>query len=406
MSEFSPEEHRILLITCPAHFFTHFFTLAFPAITIPLTTAFAMPLEQVVKLSFMMYLLYGLMALPAGLLADRSRAKPLLVFGIFLMGAGLIVAGAVPDPNVMSVALSAVGIGASIYHPAGLALISRTVRQRGVALGVNGVFGNLGIALAPLATGFFSWTFGWQAALIIMGSIGVATAGFLQLLHVDEAIRPVAARQSHAGRDMARYFFILCVALVLGGIAYRGNMLLLPAYMEHRTTFLATFIDRLPLPQGHSTATFAATVLSSVVLFAGLFGQVWGGRLADRLELRRAYLAFQAISLPFILAMAFTGEVWLVACAAGYELFALGVQPIENSLIAAMTPERWRSTSYAVKFVLNFGVGASAVHLIGPVKEAYSLEGVYVFLAGVVFLLVLSVVALMIASRAIPAVRN
>jgi MFS family permease len=205
---------------------------------------------------------------------------------------------------------------------------------------------------------------------------------------------------------MARYFLILCVALVLGGIAYRGNMLLLPAYMEHRTTFLAHFIDRLPLPQGHSTATFAATVLSSVVLFAGLFGQIWGGRLADRLELRRAYFAFQALSLPFILAMAFTGEAWLVLCAAGYELFSLGVQPIENSLIAAMTPDRWRSTSYAVKFLLNFGVGAMAVHLIGPIKAAYSLEGVYVFLAGAVLLLVLTVVALMIASRRIPAVRN
>jgi MFS family permease len=406
MSEFSPEEHRILLVTCPGHFFTHFFTLAFPAIAVPLTAAFDMPLEDVVKLSFTMYLLYGVMALPAGILADRRRAKPLLVFGIFLMGAGLVVAGAVPDPAVMVASLSAVGVGASIYHPAGLALISRTVRQRGVAMGVNGVFGNLGIALAPLATGFFSWAFGWRAALIIMGSTGVVTAGLLQLLHVDEAVRPVTERPAHDHREMARYFLILCAALVLGGIAYRGNMILLPAYMEHKTTFLARFIDRLSLPSAHSTATFAATVLSSVVLFAGLFGQMWGGRLADRMELRRAYLAFQAASLPFILGMALTDEAWLVLCAAGYELFSLGMQPIENSLIAAMTPDRWRSTSYAVKFLLNFGVGASAVHLIGPVKAVYSLEGVYVFLSGVVFLLVLSVAALTAASRRIPSVRN
>ena len=406
MREFSPEEHRILLITCPGHFFTHFFTLAFPAITIPLTTAFGMPLEEVVKLSFLMYLLFGVLSLPVGLLADRYRAKPMLVFGIFLMGAGLITAGAFPDPTVMYAALSAVGVGASIYHPAGLALISRTVRQRGVAMGVNGVFGNLGIALSPLITGFLSWAFGWQAALIILGSIGVVTAAFLQLLHVDETIRPANGGPNAHGLAMGRYFLILCVALVLGGIAYRGNMLLLPAYMEHKTTFLANFIDRLPVPEGHGTATLAATLLSSVVLFAGIIGQIWGGRLADRLELRRAYLGFQALSLPFILAMAFTGEVWLVLCAAGYELFSLGMQPIENSLIAAMSPDRWRSTSYAVKFLLNFGVGASAVHIVGPIKTAWSLEGVYVFLAGVVFLLVLSVVALLVATRKIPAVRN
>jgi MFS family permease len=176
MSEFSPEEHRILLITCPGHFFTHFFTLAFPAIAIPLTTAFAMPLEDVVKLSFWMYLLYGVLALPVGLAADRWRAKPMLVFGIALMGAGLVVAGSFPNPTVLATAMAFVGVGASIYHPAGLALISRTVRQRGVAMGVNGVFGNLGIALAPLITGLLSWVFGWQAALIVMGVVFLVTS--------------------------------------------------------------------------------------------------------------------------------------------------------------------------------------------------------------------------------------
>lgn len=409
MSEFSPEEHRILLVTCPGHFFTHFFTLAFPAIAIPLTVAFGMPLEEVVKLSFWMYLLYGVLALPVGLAADRWRAKPMLVLGIAIMGVGLVIAGALPSPAIMTAALALVGVGASIYHPAGLALISRTVRLRGVAMGVNGVFGNLGIALAPLATGALAWAFGWQTSLIALGVVGLVTAAWLQTIHIDETIRPAAKPVVHDGvpkRDMARYFGILCVAMVLGGIAYRGNMLLLPAYLELKTTFLANLFERLPLPQGHSTATFAAAILASIVLFGGLFGQIAGGKLADRMELRRAYLLFHAASFPFILAMAFSGDVVLVACAVAYEFFSLGMQPIENSLIAAMTPDRWRSTSYAVKFMLTFGVGAGAVHMIAPIKQAYSLEMVYAFLAGVVFLLALSVVVLILASQKISSVRN
>jgi MFS family permease len=408
MSEFSPEEHRILLITCPGHFFTHFFTLAFPAIAIPLTTAFAMPLEDVVKLSFWMYLLYGVLALPVGLAADRWRAKPMLVAGIAIMGVGLIVAGSFPNPTVMVWSLAFVGMGASVYHPAGLALISRTVRLRGQAMGVNGIFGNLGISLAPLITGLLSWAFGWQAAYIILGAIGIVTATWLQTIHVDETIRPTVRRDSHhaPGKSATRYFVIMCVAFVLGGIAYRGNMLLLPAYMELKTTFLANLFDRLPLPEGHSQATFAATVLSSMVLFGGLFGQIVGGRLADRMDLRRAYLLFHAASFPFILAMAFTGNVVLALCVVGYAFFSLGMQPIENSLIAALTPDRWRSTSYAVKFMLTFGIGASAVQFIAPIKRAYSIEMVYAFLAGVVFLLVMSILALIVASRKIPEVRN
>ena len=52
------------------------------------------------------------------------------------------------------------------------------------------------------------------------------------------------------------------------------------------------------------------------------------------------------------------------------------------------------------------GVGAMAVQLVAPIKQAYSLEMVYAFLAAVVFLLVSSIAALMVASRKIPAVRN
>jgi MFS family permease len=406
MSEFSDDEHNILLVTCPGHFFTHFFTLTFPAVAIPLTTSFGMPLEDVVKLSFWMYLLYGVLALPVGLLADRTRAKPLMSGGILLMGVGLMVAGAFPSPRIMTLALAAVGIGASVYHPAGIALISHTVRLRGLALGVNGVFGSLGIASAPLITGLLTWAFGWQVAFVALGAVGIVTAGLVQRVHVDETIRPHAGRDTGDGRALTSLFVVLCVALVLGGIAYRGNMLLLPAYLELKTTFLANFIERLPAPPGHNDTTLAATILASLVLCAGLFGQVAGGRLADRLELRRAYLLFHALSVPFILAMAFTTEVPLVLCAAVYGFFSFGMQPIENSLIAGITPARWRSTSYAVKFALNFGVGATVVQLIAPIKTRYSLEMVYAFLGGVVFLLAASAATMLLVSRRVPPIRN
>jgi len=335
MKDFSPEEHKILLITCPGHFFTHFFTLVFPAITIPLTTTFSMPLEQVVKLSFWMYLLYGVLAIPVGLAADRWRAKPMMAAGIALMGTGLAIAGAAPSPLVMTLALAAVGVGASVYHPAGIALISHTVRLRGMALGVNGVFGSLGIAMAPLVTGLLTWAFGWRAALVSLGAVGLVTAVVVQRVKVDEAIRPHQPRGPLDTRNLLPLYVLLASALVLGGIAYRGNMILLPAYMELKTTFLASLIGHLPIPTGHGSTTLAASILASLVFFAGLLGQVVGGRAADRMELRRAYLLFHGMSFPFLLAMAFTSEGALVVCAVCYGFLSFGMQPVENSIIAS-----------------------------------------------------------------------
>jgi MFS family permease len=403
---FSAQEKRILLITCPAHFLTHFFILVFPAVTMPLVAALGIPLETVVRISFFMYLLYGLCALPVGIIVDRWQARAMLVIGVFLMGAGLLMAGVVPRPHVMAASLALVGVGASVYHPAGLALISRTVRQRGHALGVNGVFGNLGIASAPLVTGILTWAMGWRWAFVALGVLGLLTGALLALVRVDERAAPEARRAETGGPERARYFVIVCVALVFAGIAYRGNMILLPAYLELETTFFSDLIAKLAFLKPQGRTTLAATVLSSLVLLTGIFGQLAGGRIADRMDLRRAYLLFHGASLPFILAMAFVSDAALAVCAGLYAFFSLGMQPIENSLIAALTPHRWRSTSYAVKFLLNFGVGASAVYMIGPVKRAFALETVYVFLALATALLVAAVVVLLIASRRLGSVRN
>jgi MFS family permease len=403
---FTRDEKNILLIACPCHFLCHFFMLIFPAATMPMVATFGMPIEEVVKISFVMYLAFGLGALPSGYLVDRWQAKGMLVIGLFLKGVGMMLAGLFPDPSSMVVFLGIVGAGASIYHPAGLALISRTIRQRGYAMGINGVWGNFGIASAPLMTGVLTWLLSWQTTFVILGAFGVLTGFLIALVPVNESIvrRQEKVDANHV--EMIRYFLIICAALVFAGIAYRGNMLLLPAYLELNTSFFHDLIASFSFVRLQGTATLAATVLTSLVLLAGMAGQLLGGRLADRIDLRRAYLLAHGASLPFILLMAFTGNYLLAFCAAAYVFFSLGMQPIENSLIAALTPHRWRSTSYAVKFILNFGVGASVVYVIGAVKQAYSLETVYVFLSGFTFLLVLSAVVLLVASRRIPSIRN
>lgn len=403
---FNAEEKRILLLTCPCHFLTHMFILVFPAATMPIVTTLGIPLEVALRLSFLMYLTYGLAALPVGYLADRWQARKLLLFGVYAMGAGLFLSGLFPSPNTIPWTLLLVGLGASIYHPAGLAMISRTVERRGRALAINGVWGNLGIAAAPLLTGILTWLFSWQVAFMSLGLSSILTGFLLGLVRIDETPHQIEKTRSRTDADSTKYFLILCVALVMGGLTYRGNTVLLPAYLELKTTFFKSLIDSLSFLKTSGTATLAATVLSSMVYLMGVIGQLYGGRVADRYDLRFAYLAVHSAALPFLFAMAFTSEILLAVCAGIYVVFSLGMQPIENSLIAALTPTRWRSTAFAVKFILVFGVGAASVYLVGAVKSNFSLEAVYVFLGGVAFLLVSSIIALVLASRRVPHIRN
>jgi len=112
-----------------------------------------------------------------------------------------------------------------------------------------------------------------------------------------------------------------------------------------------------------------------------------GGVLADRHDLRRMYLLFHAASLPLLFLLGYLTDLPLLVCALAYAFFAFGMQPIENSLVAVLTPPRLRSTGYGLKFILTFGVGASAVQLVGHWQQSGGLAAVFPRLALCILLL-------------------
>jgi len=366
---------------------------------------FQKDLPDILKLGFPMYLLFGLAALPWGMISDRFGNRRSLV--IFFLGCGLgaLMTAASSSEMMVMVSLGVIGFFNSIYHAAGMGMISMGTRNRGTALGINGAFGNIGMVSAPFTAGLFNWLFGWRITYVVIGGICLLWGLFLWLVPIDERpVRPEENDPSPAGgtsNHYGKYFLILCVVMTLSGLVYRGNSLLLPAYLEYRAGFLWDYLRQFRLENMAGVKTLAATVLASFVYLIGIIGQLIGGRLADRFDLRWLYFAFHALSLPFVLLMSLLTEVPLVVAASFYILFALGMQPVENSLVARFTPVRWRSTSYGIKFILVFGVGSFSVYLVGWLEEAWGLESVYVAAGGLVFFLLGWILVLIRVSRGI-----
>lgn len=396
-------EQKIISFTCGAHFFTHFFELLFPALAIPLSLSLNVELTDVLKLGFLMYLLYGLAALPWGFFADRFGNRTSLVIFFLGIGTGSILTSFSDSPMSIMISLSLIGFFSSIYHPAGMGLISIGIRNRGTALGINGVAGNLGFVAAPFAGGFLNWVAGWQATYCIVGCICIVAGVLMIFVDIDETPieEPAARRGAAVQNDNMRYFIILCIVMTLSGIAYRINNVVLPSYFELKASFLWDFFKQFHLSNVAGVKTMAATLLASSIYIVSSVGQYIGGKLADRYDLRRLYFLFYALSLPFVVVMALVDERLLVLATALYVFFALGMQPIENSLVAHYTPAKWRSTGFGIKFILVFGVGAFAVYLVGWIKDLWNIETVYLFSAGIILLILLFIMFLIWISRGV-----
>jgi FSR family fosmidomycin resistance protein-like MFS transporter len=394
-------EKKIIFFTCVAHYFTHFYELLFPALAIPLVLSLKMSLADVLKLSFFMYLLYGLAALPWGMFADRYGNRRSLIIFFVGTGAGALLTSLSNTETSIMCSLAFIGFFSSIYHPAGMGLISIGTKNRGMALGINGVAGNLGLMSAPFVAGILNWLVGWQITFLLIGIISIAWGLGMLLVNIDET--PVHEEKEGGKRadnnDNMKYFFILCIVMALAGLVYRANSVVLPAYFEFKASFLWEYLRSFHFENLEGAKTMAATLLASTVYIVSSIGQIAGGKLADKYDLRWMYLVFHVLSIPFVILMGLLSQQLLVISAALYVFFALGMQPIENSLVAKFTPNRWRSTGFGIKFILVFGVGSIAVYIVGWIKEAWNLGTVYFFSAATIATLVLFIILLIAVSR-------
>lgn len=399
------QERRILLFTSSAHFLTHFFMLVFPALVIPIGQDLGVPVAAALNISFWMYLLYGVLALGWGFISDHWGHRWAMASGLIIAGAGLALAGTARSFLLLSLSFALVGIGGAAYHPSGTALASQGVRRRGRALGIIGVWGNVGIASAPVVVGILGFLVGWRLTLEILGAVGMIIGIFALAtpFSVDRGSdRATLSRVE--GKAAGILFGVFCVGLIFGGFSYRSFTLILPAFLETRLAGLTSGIHAavasiVPHHSGIGVDSLTANLIAGVVYLVAIFGQLVGGRVADRFSLKWAYLSFFVFALPFIVLASLLHTFALIPMAGLYVFFALGMQPIENSLIATLTPPRWRSLSYGVKNTVGFGAGSFAVTLMSAVGSRFGIDSSLWVVAIFVVLVILNQSLFLFLSR-------
>lgn len=369
----SASARAALVFSSVGHSFAHLFEPIFYIVALVLPAELGLPYEEVLVLVVAGKLLYGLAAPLAGWLGDRWSTLGMMA--VFFVGLGLsaIATGLAQGPLQLGVALALLGLFGAIYHPVGIAWLVRNAVNRGQALGVNGMFGGIGPALAGLLAGLLIEGFGWRAAFILPGLVVLATAtAFLWLMRRGVLVEVKADRKPDvpASRgDAWRAGMVLTVTMLCGGLIYQATQPALPKLFEQR---LAADIGVLGVGGG----------VAVVYLIAGL-SQILSGHLADRFPLKLVYVGCYVAQVPLLLLAATVSGLPLLAVAVMMVSFNMGGIPAENVLLARYAPAKWRGTAFGMKFILSFGVSGLGVPLVSLILGATgSLTWLFVLLAG------------------------
>jgi MFS family permease len=381
-----PSSARVTIVfSCLGHAYMHMFTAFYFVIVLALEDAWRLPYHELIELWTLGALLVGLGALPAGWIADRWSARGMMVVYFIGLGAAGIVCGMVDTPTAMLLGLATIGLAASIYHPVGIAWLVRSAERRGKALGINGIFGSLGVATAGLAAGGLIDLFGWRMAFVVPGVVslmtGLALALAIRMGWVSEGRRDAAqgARQSRG--DMVRAFMILVLTMLIIGVIFQATQAALPKVFDLRIRAIA------------GEGTFGIGAIVAVVFVAGGVMQMIGGLMADRYPLKPLYVGAFCLQIPVLALVAGLGGLPLIASAILLVLLSTVALPAENMLLARYTPNRHQSLAFGVKFVLAFGTAPLALQLVAITQER---TGEFVWLFGA-----LAVMALIAALAAI-----
>ncbi len=188
---------RMLTINL-GHGLDHLLMLLFPVVAALAASSFDEDYGTLLALATGSWLAFGLGALPAGWLADRWSRRGMMAVFFFGSGLACFLTAAAQSYWQIAGALVVLGLFASIYHPVGVSiLVGGTPERLGRRLAINGVWGNIGVAVSAVTAAGLADLFGWRAAFLVPGAVSIALgAAWL-------AVAPAGSVES-AGRTAGR----------------------------------------------------------------------------------------------------------------------------------------------------------------------------------------------------------
>jgi MFS family permease len=347
-------QRHVLTTACLAHGLIHVYELSVPALLIAIQAEFGVGDLRLGEIVNVYAMLFGAGSLPAGWLSDRIGANRLLTLCLWSSAVAILGMALSPTLPMFAFTAACMGLGLSIYHPAGTALISYAVAPTGRVFALHGMAGNTGVALAAVVAGSLGALFGWRWALGLLAIPGVVL-GFLALRLPTPSLQEIRAA---SGRGRWPLFAILLIAAAMMGMVYRG---------------MTTFLPKLFAVRFES-GTALAGLMTTLTLIVGLAGMWASGWAADR-GARPAYVFLIGAlgQVPFLVALAFAPNPLLLPLAMGVAFFHFTTQPVGNKMVSEFTPPRLRGLGYGIYFFMTFGAGSLGATASGWVSERFEL---------------------------------
>lgn len=234
-----------------------------------------------------------------GYLADRFSKSWIIPAGIMLTGTGFALTGIVTSYSLLILAVILSGIGSAVFHPEAAKMVNYTGgNQKATAMSFFGVGGVLGFSIGPIIITTIVLSIGLKGVMVTMiPVVAVSFLFFLQSANLD-TLRHNANVKEKGNLDFATEdrwlpFSLLSLTIVGKSIIYYGLFTFIPLYWT-------TVLNQSQIAGGTALTLFSV---------AGIFGNLTGGRLADRFGHRKVIVIGCFLLVPSLPALLWADNV-------------------------------------------------------------------------------------------------
>lgn len=320
-------------------------------------------------------LVYMCAAVPIAYVADRTGRKRWIAGGLALWSSATLLTGLTRNYFQLFLSRAAVGIGESCYGSVSPSFVAEHFPPsfRGRALAFFSMAVPVGSALGYVFGGLVGHRFGWRAAFLWAGALGLPLALLtLRLADPRERTGSVRTIEEPSHRAYAQLFrnksFLLnTLAMAAMTFAMGGLAVWMPTYFHRKWGM---------------NVSQAGALFGLLTVAGGIAGSLLGGWLADKM-LRftsRAYFLVSGLglclSLPFGAFALTTPRLWTALAALGVAetLAFLNMGPL-TAVITTVTPLPVRTMAFAVNIFVIHALGdAVSPTLIGYVSDLANLQ--------------------------------
>lgn len=373
-SEHRSSRRALTLLINAGHLIDHLMLLIFATAVSTIAVEFGFARwEDLMPYTLGAFVMFGLCSLPAGRLGDLWGRRPMMLLFFFGIGASAVLVGFAGNAWQMAAALTLMGMFAAIYHPVGIPMLVRDSKNAGLTIGVNGLAGNLGIAVAAVSTGVLIQYSGWRAAFIVPGLLAIACGVAFALLIPREDGSP-AKRPARKPIVVPKGVLIRVVALMTGTAIF-GTIV-----FNFTTNGNLELLRERLADVGSQPAKLGA--LLALIYVVASFAQLAVGWLVDRFHVRQIMAPVVALQVPLFLIAASTDGWIFYAALMTLMVFVFGAIPFTDTMVVRFVDDQMRSRVSGMRFFIAFGVSSAVVGLLGPsVKAAGFTTMLYVMAA-------------------------